>query len=617
MSKFFKGIFFIFIALFLACSLYAEEKIQVNIIFDASNSMWGQINGKSKIEIAVTAMNDLLNGLEKKKNINTGLRVYGHLNKRCDNSVQEIKPGPGNIEAIRKFIAKIKPHGKTPIAYSLKEAANDFNKNIKGAKIIILITDGLESCNGDPCSVAQALKKAGIVSKIHIVGFGMDKNNINALKCIAKPFGGKVIGASNAGELVKAFKEITKDVSVKNNLEIRGLDKNNQAHIIKVKIFENGKLIQETQCSEMVSYLKPGKYSIKAKSAATGVIITKNAEILKNKITKIDFVFKHGFVKLNCLNSKGKNVYARYKIINSDKKVIKTEGENNILQELAPGTYDIEATDSAVERVQWKRGVEVKSGKTTDVLFTSANAELELRGVDSKGNNVYTIFHIFNAGTDKEVGSDEGEGSVKIKIKPGHYDIKAYYSETKMIVWQRGVKLDGGSLFKKQFKFEQSEIELCGTDKNNKNIYTIFHIFNAGTNKEVGFDEGENCIKITILPGKYDIQAEYPDTKTIKWHRGVEIKSGKSFKKSFIFSFGKIVLKGVNGSNNIIYTVFHMYNAGTDKEVRFNEGENTIEFTVLPGRYDIKATDPETKKVKWLRGIELKDGEVLEKTIKF
>jgi len=138
--------------------LFSQSINQVDIIFDASGSMWGQINGVSKIEIARKAMADLMKDFEEQKDLQLALRVYGHTNKQCDNSILEIPMEAGNHANILAKINSIKPLGKTPIAFSLEQSVSDFN-NEKGEKIIVLITDGLESCNGAICAVSQALKE--------------------------------------------------------------------------------------------------------------------------------------------------------------------------------------------------------------------------------------------------------------------------------------------------------------------------------------------------------------------------------------------------------------------------------------------------------------------------
>ena len=191
-----------------------QTSTQIDIIFDASGSMWGQIEGGNKITIAREVLSALLTDFESKKDIQLSLRVYGHLNKQCDNSVLEVSMGLNNHSIITEKVNSVQPLGKTPIAYSLLETINDFDLDQLGEKVIILVTDGIESCNGDICEAALTLKNSGIVTNIHVVGFGMKEEEVESLKCIAEPFNGKIIGASDAKELKEAFNKISEEVSI-------------------------------------------------------------------------------------------------------------------------------------------------------------------------------------------------------------------------------------------------------------------------------------------------------------------------------------------------------------------------------------------------------------------
>ena len=81
---------------------------------------------------------------------------------------------------------QIKPQGNTPIAYSLSESADDFPGVSNYRNIIIIITDGLESCNGDPCQVSRDLQKKGIFLKPFVIGIGMSENYERQFGCLGE-----------------------------------------------------------------------------------------------------------------------------------------------------------------------------------------------------------------------------------------------------------------------------------------------------------------------------------------------------------------------------------------------------------------------------------------------
>ena len=185
----------LFLLFFLAAGSWSPALAQddatthIELILDASGSMWAKLGGSTRIEVAKDALNKIIDDMSERKGIAVGLRVNGHRTNDCKDTKLEIPIGPLDGKKMKGFIGMIKPKGKTPIAYSLQEAAKDFSKDFTGGKVIILVTGGLESCGGDPCAAAKALADKGIVSKIHVVVFGMDKNSVSQLERIVKPSG--------------------------------------------------------------------------------------------------------------------------------------------------------------------------------------------------------------------------------------------------------------------------------------------------------------------------------------------------------------------------------------------------------------------------------------------
>jgi Ca-activated chloride channel family protein len=106
---------------------------------------------------------------------------------------------------------RIQPKGKTPISRSLRKAADDLRYTEEKATII-LISDGKETCDPDPCGTAKQLKKEGIDFITHVIGFNVDKKTDKQLACIAHATGGEYFSAKNAKELNKAIKVVAKKV---------------------------------------------------------------------------------------------------------------------------------------------------------------------------------------------------------------------------------------------------------------------------------------------------------------------------------------------------------------------------------------------------------------------
>lgn len=166
-----------------------NEKTKILFIFDASQSMNGYWEKSKKIDIARKFLIRMVDSLECENNVDMALRVYGHQSvvppQDCNDTKLEVPFLPDNAGKIRQTLRFLTPKGTTPIAHSLELAAKDFPPNKPGVRnVVILITDGVEACDGDPCEVSLKLQKAGIFLKPFIIGIGLDVNFKSSFECI-------------------------------------------------------------------------------------------------------------------------------------------------------------------------------------------------------------------------------------------------------------------------------------------------------------------------------------------------------------------------------------------------------------------------------------------------
>lgn len=168
----------------------AKPTTRLLFLFDASQSMYGRWQSDMKINIAQKLLSNLLDSLAFVDHLEIALRVYGHQKnfppQDCDDTKLEVPFAPDNIARIKKVLKGIVPRGTTPIAASLEKSADDFSPCENCRNIIVLITDGLEECGGDPCAVSRDLQKKGIVLKPFIIGIGRDFKN--AFECVGTYF---------------------------------------------------------------------------------------------------------------------------------------------------------------------------------------------------------------------------------------------------------------------------------------------------------------------------------------------------------------------------------------------------------------------------------------------
>jgi Ca-activated chloride channel family protein len=179
------------IYLFISCCLlttYARaQTTRVLFVFDASNSMKTIYDGKPRIEQAKNLFYKFIDSLNHLKNYEFALRMYGHTVKYppgdCNDTKLVVPFGKNNIQKIKDLVKAIQPTGITPIEHSLTEAANDF-PDTKAINTIILITDGIEECGGDPCKARLVLQDKGIILKPCIIGIGLTIEQAKAFDCV-------------------------------------------------------------------------------------------------------------------------------------------------------------------------------------------------------------------------------------------------------------------------------------------------------------------------------------------------------------------------------------------------------------------------------------------------
>lgn len=174
-------------------------------ILDCSGSMWGQIDGTAKITIAKDVLTQLINDLPDDTQV--GLYAYGHRQEGdCADVEQLTALRPINKADLNAKIKALKPKGKTPIAASVKHVVNSLKA--PGTKIV-LVSDGKENCDSEPCQLVDKLQLSGTEFVLHVVGFDVTAEERAQLECLASAGKGKYFAADGADELMFAAKQIT------------------------------------------------------------------------------------------------------------------------------------------------------------------------------------------------------------------------------------------------------------------------------------------------------------------------------------------------------------------------------------------------------------------------
>ncbi|MDP6725088.1 MAG: VWA domain-containing protein [Arenicellales bacterium] len=183
------------------------QRIAIEIILDLSGSMAAKLGDESKIRIARRALAETLDGLEDSFFL-VGLRAYGFDNTvekskatSCPNTALLTAISTNNLRNIRNQASRLNPYGYTPIADSLMQAGDDLQAIDADSRMIILITDGEETCDGDPVATARHLCQMGIELETNIIGFDLEPSTAEVMRKAAKAGCGRYVDAQDAGEL--------------------------------------------------------------------------------------------------------------------------------------------------------------------------------------------------------------------------------------------------------------------------------------------------------------------------------------------------------------------------------------------------------------------------------
>jgi len=175
----------------------AVETTRILFIFDASQSMFGHFGGESKIDVAQKLFSEALDSLKKVENLELALRVYGNrsnINSKaqdCEDTHLEVPFRSNNIDDIKHVIKGVVPKGTTPIARSLELSKDDFPPCSNCRNVIVLITDGIEACDGDPCAIARSLRKNDVFLKPFVIGVGVIDDYKKHFYCIGNYYDAK------------------------------------------------------------------------------------------------------------------------------------------------------------------------------------------------------------------------------------------------------------------------------------------------------------------------------------------------------------------------------------------------------------------------------------------
>jgi len=401
------------------------QRTRILFLLDGSGSMYGQWENTTRIVAAKRLLVDLVDSLETVANLQLGLRVYGHQYHRsrqnCYDTKLEVPFGPNNHTAIRGKLMQLEPQGVTPIAYSLEQAANDFPQEEGVRNIIIIITDGIESCDGDPCAVSLALQRKNVFLKPFVIGLGMTREYQEEFSCL-----GQFIEANRIRDFRRALGRAIQQSLAETTVSVELLDDQGRRTEKDVNVTFLNNFTQEA-AYEFVHYRdrqgRPDSVEVDGVLSYDLVIntippvIQRNVNITPGRHNVLEVAAPQGFLQVR------QSGHTEYK--DGVEVLIRKAGETSLVhvmevperEKLLVGRYDLEVLTTPKT---YFRNVPVSRGETQTLDVASPgllNVESGVRGIGS-------IYQFNNLGQQRWVCNLDGEKTRQsLPLQPGKYKL--------------------------------------------------------------------------------------------------------------------------------------------------------------------------------------------------
>jgi Ca-activated chloride channel family protein len=418
------------ISFFIVSSTFAQEQLtRILFILDASNSMnekWSV--SETRIEAAKDLLSKSIDSLRGTPNLEVALRVYGHQSpitadyQDCNDTKLEVPFSVDNFDAINSKIKSISAKGTTPIARSLEAAASDF-PDTNSRNIIILITDGLEACDNDPCVIAKKLKDKGVKVKPFVIGLGMDLSYLEKFNCI-----GTYSDAENRTALQSVLTTVLSKIVYNTTVQINLNDINKKPNETNVTMFlyEAGtNNLKYTFVHTINKFGNPDTLIIDPKIKYDLVVNTlpklekKDIVIYKNVHNTIVVDAPQGFIKLKHSNATKPYPLSCRVMENGKCETINVQ-QSNQTDKYIVGKYNVELLTLPRKTIT----VDVSQSTTTTIdVLAPGNLSYS-----TKVDVVAQLFALETEGKDEWVCNlDTSNKSGMLQLQPGKYKIVYRY----------------------------------------------------------------------------------------------------------------------------------------------------------------------------------------------
>ncbi len=429
---------------------------RILFVFDASNSMNAEWEGTPKIDVARKLLSQTLDSIKGTDRLELGLRVYGHQyhisgsQKNCDDTELEVAFGTRTHNRIMETINEIEPKGTTPIARSIGKAAEDFTGCDNCRNIIILITDGLEACGGNPCEVSHKLQEKGIVLKPFVIGVGLDKEMMEKFQCV-----GKFYDASNKEDFRKVLDVVISQALNNTTAQVNLLNTHDRPKETNVPLtfynLKSGKVIKEF-VHTMNNYGLPDTIQIdplmdyRVTAHTTPPVTNDSVAIEPGQHNIVPLKTPQGDLRLE-FKGGGPN-------LDRFQAVVKEKGSNEILRvqdmnseyRYLVGDYELEILTLPRMTIE---DIHISQNHTTTVEVPVPGNVFLKYGIKGHG----AIFERENGERKKVIDIEKGTEQQELRLMPGKYTVvfRSGPSERSFYSKKKNFRIEAGKNTKVEF----------------------------------------------------------------------------------------------------------------------------------------------------------------------
>ncbi|NNC94409.1 MAG: VWA domain-containing protein [Chitinophagales bacterium] len=409
-----------------------DVRINVLVLLDASFSMKEKWNTRTKFEIAADQMVEIIGeSFRDNPEKHFAFRVFGNNSgmkeSDCFDTELLIDFGQRNLDSISAALKNVHPKGWSPISLSIEKAARDFTGRDQEINALIFITDGGETCGGDPCAAAKILHESGVVTLPFVVGLGRSIHLVEDVGCIGEY---QMVGSEE--KLRDGLNKIMDRIDLQTTAQVYFLDamgNRNETNIpfsFKRRISRMEKnnfvhALSDNKMSDTITLSAIGDYELIAHT--TPEIIRSGIHLVEDKHNTVLLEAERGELELKLLGDRG---FADFECIirnPSSNEILNVQPFNSSTTYLA-GSYDLEIT--SFPRIYMKN-VEIGGGEK-EIISVSRSGHILIKNKKPLYSSVYRVIE---KKVEKVRELYKIEGSNSYMLQPGRYILIYNYEKDK------------------------------------------------------------------------------------------------------------------------------------------------------------------------------------------